>query len=79
MYRVQELLEESEDLRHAEDRNNFHTQQLECETDLVKQKLAASEQRAEVASEAAERNFTAVRRDCQRLESANANLVQRCR
>lgn len=54
-------------------------QQLESERDEAKQKLAVTERRAEVAAKAAERNHASLRRDCQKLESSNANLMQRCR
>lgn len=75
----QALLEEGDELRQVEERNHLNIQQLESERDEVKQKLAASERRAEVAAKAAERNNAALRRDCQKLESSNANLMQRCR
>ena len=75
----QALLEEGDELRQVEERNHLHIQQLESERDEVKQKLAASDRRAEVAAKAAERSYAALRRDCQKLESSNANLMQRCR
>lgn len=75
----QALLEEGDELRQVEERNHLNIQQLESERDEAKQKLAASERRADVAAKAAERNYAALRRDCQKLESSNANLMQRCR
>jgi len=75
----QALLEEGDELRQVEERNHMHIQQLESERDDAKEKLAVTERRAEVAAKAAERNYAALRRDCQKLESSNANLMQRCR
>ncbi|KAG0621672.1 hypothetical protein M758_3G039400 [Ceratodon purpureus] len=75
---VQALLDEGDELRQVEERNHLHIQQLESERDEANQKLAASERRADVAAKTAERNYAALRRDCQKLELSNANLMQRC-
>ena len=72
-------MEEGDELRQVEERNHLQVQQLESERDEAKAQLAASERRAEVAAKAAERNYAALRRDCQKLELSNANLTQRCR
>uniref|UniRef100_A0A7I4CIW0 Centrosomal protein of 70 kDa n=1 Tax=Physcomitrium patens TaxID=3218 RepID=A0A7I4CIW0_PHYPA len=75
---VQALLEEGDGLRQSEERSLINIQQLESERDEIQQKLKVSERRAEVAAKAAERNHALLRRDCQKLESSNANLMQRC-
>lgn len=72
-------MEEGDGLRQSEERSLINIQQLESERDEIQQKLKVSERRAEVAAKAAERNHALLRRDCQKLESSNANLMQRCR
>ncbi|CAM6099434.1 unnamed protein product [Calypogeia fissa] len=75
---VQELLAEKETLRKEEEHSNEIIQKLEYDADLVKRKLATSEQRAELANAAAEKTYSLLRKDNQRLEASHANMLQRC-
>ncbi|KAG6553209.1 hypothetical protein Mapa_005269 [Marchantia paleacea] len=75
---VQELLAERELLRQEEQRNDQLTIKLESDIDTLKNKLAASEQRAELATAASEKTFAALRKEHQRLETSHASMLQRC-
>ncbi len=75
----QEFMEEVEELKQADEKNNELLVKLESETELVRQKLAASEQQAELASATAQQKYTLLSKAFQRLQSINANLLQRCR
>lgn len=75
----QELLAEREALRQEEKRSNEIIQKVEHENDLLKRKLASSEQRAELANAAAEKTYAVLRKDNQRLEASCASMLQRCR
>ncbi|KAL3679427.1 hypothetical protein R1sor_022383 [Riccia sorocarpa] len=75
---VQELLAERDSLRQEEERNDQVTVKLETQVESLKEKLAASEQRAELAAAAAGKNIAAQRKEHQRLEATHASLLQRC-
>jgi hypothetical protein len=72
-------MEEVEELKQSDEKNNELLVKLESETELVRQKLAASEQQAELASATAQQKYTLLSKAFQRLQSINANLLQRCR
>lgn len=75
----QELLAEREALQQEERDSNEIMQKLEYEAELVKRKLATSEQRAEMASATAEKANALLRKENQRLEASHASMLQRCR
>ncbi|PTQ35929.1 hypothetical protein MARPO_0067s0023 [Marchantia polymorpha] len=75
---VQELLAERELLRQEEQRTDQLTLKLESDIDTLRNKLAASEQRAELATAASEKTFAALRKEHQRLETSHASMLQRC-
>ncbi len=68
-------MEEVEELKQADEKNNELLVKLESETELVRQKLAASEQQAELASATAQQKYTLLSKAFQRLQSINANLL----
>ncbi|KAL2613491.1 hypothetical protein R1flu_025183 [Riccia fluitans] len=75
---VQELLAERDSLRQEEERNDQVTLKLETQVETLKQKLAACEQRAELAAAASEKNIASLRKEHQRLEGTHASTLQRC-